>query len=127
MLYTPHLRLVHPTLPLVVLANKSGAVKAQTPYTQTLLWHHQTAHQGEVVAMNWSPTFRHLATAGTDHWVRIWDAASGTLLSAHLFAGTQHVLAWSPDGSTLAVTGSGQLAPVLWEWQKDRLTPEPGT
>ncbi len=54
----------------------------------------------------WSPDGRRIAGGARDHVLRIWDAATGTLLQE--FVGhTSYVqgVAWSPDGAKLATAG----------------------
>jgi WD40 repeat protein len=56
-----------------------------------------------------SPDSRSVATAGASNEVRIWDAATGK--ERHRWACPQFIsrIAFSPDGKTLAVGGSGMI------------------
>ncbi len=66
--------------------------------------------------MAWSPDGTHLATAGGDKTVRIWDPATGqttTTLTGHTRG--VNTVAWSPDGTHLATTGGLVGEPVrIW-------------
>src|SRR5262249_29581299 len=76
----------------------------------------------------YTPDGRHLATAGFDGTVRIWDVATGDpvcILRPGLSSCTS--VAFSPDGTCLAaVQGSGDYVAkdsgvvILWDWRADR-------
>jgi WD40 repeat protein len=69
----------------------------------------------------WSPDGRFLASGSSDDTVRVWDAASGTLLRT-LKGHTSGVnsVAWSPDGRTLA-SGSDDRTVRVWDAGTEQL------
>jgi WD40 repeat protein len=86
-----------------------------------------TGHCGQVTSVAFSPDGKLLACASEGHWsghemmsvkggeVQIWDVAARTLRAALAKSRTEKlVLAWSPDGSLLAVASSDN-AVRLWD------------
>lgn len=65
------------------------------------------AHRGGVLALEWSPRARTLATAGQDGTARMHDAEGNELARCPGMAGWVEHLAWSPDGKRFA-TASGK-------------------
>ena len=68
-----------------------------------------------VTAVAMQPGGPLMATAGDDHYIRVWDMEQGILL--HRLEGHAdwvRTLAFSPDGSTLASAGNDRTI-VLWE------------
>ncbi len=66
-------------------------------------------HHDEVNGLDFSPDGRLLASASTDHEVRVWDVSTLTCLT--VLAGhrrTSNGVAFSPDGRTLATVGALQ-------------------
>jgi tetratricopeptide (TPR) repeat protein len=72
-------------------------------------------HTGMVLSVAWSPDGKTLASGSGDHNVKLWEAATGKLLST-LQEHTDIVrsIAWSPDGKTLA-SGSDDKRVKLWD------------
>ena len=65
----------------------------------------------------WSPTGRHVATAGIYGPVRVWDVVRGTLVSehpAHGYHGGIEELTFSPDGRRLA-SAARDTTVLIWE------------
>ena len=72
-------------------------------------------HPGAALAVVWQPGGGRLASAGRDSTVRFWDPLSGNQVKTIAkpdWAGLT-ALAWSPDGSFLAVAGSGGELEIL--------------
>jgi WD40 repeat protein len=64
----------------------------------------------------WSPDGRFLATGGADHWVRLWDAATG--MQVHALGRHTDVVwsvAFSPDGKYVASAGRRDGLVHLWD------------
>ena len=63
----------------------------------------------------WHPDSKHLASAGMDFTIRIWDASTGSelaILKGH--ASGLNCLAYSPDGKRLA-SGSEDQTVKIWD------------
>lgn len=72
------------------------------------------ADQSELRAIAYSPNGRHIATAGADATIKLWDATTGALIGTligHLRAVT--AVTYSPDGKVLASVGDGSVK--LWD------------
>ncbi|MHC4399742.1 MAG: WD40 repeat domain-containing protein [Planctomycetota bacterium] len=69
-------------------------------------------HQGRVDAVVFSPDGSLVATAGQDYSTRLWSTRTGKLLGQWLHDwrfGTEHSVAFSPDGAILAVDVGGHV------------------
>jgi WD40 repeat protein len=63
----------------------------------------------------WSPDGARLASASSDERVRVWDAATGSLLfSCKGHEGQVWGVAWSPDGMQLASASEDKTVRVWW-------------
>ena len=78
------------------------------------LIHSLEGHRASVDGVAWSPDGKSIASASSDHTVRIWETVTGQLIRS--LEGYQHPVysvAWSPDGSWLC-SGSGDRTVCLW-------------
>jgi WD40 repeat protein/nucleoside phosphorylase len=82
----------------------------------TLLRRYDT-HSSWVLAVAWEPDGTHIASAGGDGTVRVWEAGTGQELATYYgqtrllnkvnIQTTIYTLAWSPEGLRIASGGSG--------------------
>ncbi len=79
-------------------------------------YHHERAWPTWLAA---SADGKHVATIASDERVRVFAARSGAQLKSFTPGGELRVIAFSPDGSLLAVDGP-DFAPRLWEWQQGK-------
>lgn len=74
-------------------------------------------HSAAVRAVAWSPDGTRIASASLDNTARIWDAATGQLITTLAGHGDWVLgVGWSPDG-TRVVTGSTDNSLRLWDAQ----------
>src|SRR6266581_147950 len=72
-------------------------------------------HSGWVWAVTWSPGGKHIASAGQDTTVQVWDAANGRHTNTYLgHTGFVHAVAWSPDGKRIASASDDKTVQV-WD------------
>lgn len=84
-------------------------------------------HEHSVAAIAFSPDGETLATGAHDGYLRIWDVATGKLRSIHSDDATRGIqgLAFSPDGSLVAVVGGSFGKEVtLWDIASGRIAHE---
>jgi WD40 repeat protein len=67
-------------------------------------------HQGMVTSLAFSPAGNILASSGYDLFVKFWDVTTGGLLGQISLADTPNFLAFSPDGTKLAVASNLQVS-----------------
>lgn len=98
-----------------------GPPKGRTPSSASPTLGHTHAiydiHASWVVALAWQPDGTHIASAGGDGTVRVWDAETGLYLltyRGHTWPLTRvnlqptiYTLAWSPEGLRIASAGDG--------------------
>jgi WD40 repeat protein len=65
-----------------------------------------------VTSLAFSPDGKILASSGYDLFIKFWDVASGRLLGQISMADTPNFLAFSPDGSKLAVASNLEVSLV---------------
>jgi small GTP-binding protein len=94
----------------IAIADETGSITLMDPHTGAAI--HSWKPYGNdppFVVVAWSPVARLVASFGHNGIVAIWHP-SGQLKAAHDFESSPHQrMAWSPDGSRLAVSRSGKL------------------
>ncbi len=74
-----------------------------------------TVQHSGATCVDWSPDGKHFASGGNDRSVRIWQAASGTLVATLTGHSDQvNALAWNGDGSQIA-TGGRDKTIRIWD------------
>jgi len=89
----------------------------QSAHRQLEILYRLEGHKKEIAFLAWSVDSKRLATCSNDHNVRIWDAASGKLLSVcerHEQPVTS--CSWLPDGKHLV---SGGLDKAMYMWDSE--------
>lgn len=86
----------------------------ETAQTETIL----EGHEGEVVALAFSPNGKRLASTGEDGVIHLWDTETGSCLKViQGLEGVARTLSWSADGARLAGSPVGNRA-VVWDVEK---------
>ncbi len=67
-------------------------------------------HDDGLRSLSWSPNGKHIASAGDDYLMKVWDIQTGATLFTYTGhaknrAGNIVCVAWSPDGNFLASAG----------------------
>ena len=70
-------------------------------------------HGGPVVAAEWSPDDRRIATASSDGFIRVWDAETAQPLTNPLPQPQANAVTWSSDGTQLI--SSGEPEALVWD------------
>lgn len=87
----------------VAIGTATGNVEVRRGRDGTLLFRRQL-HEGAVTALAWHPRAHRLAIAGEDGAIRILDLdSSGTTALTGTGGRGVELLAWSPDGTALAI------------------------
>ena len=77
-------------------------------------------HYGTITDLEFDPTGRLLASAGTDNTAKVWDPHSGAqVANVDTFLGAVETVDWSPDGTRLAMAGADG-ASVIWNVMSGR-------
>ena len=76
----------------------------------------------DVTALTWSPDNVYVAVGCRTGVVRIWNVAKGTVVVGPASPSTNRIssLAWSPDGTLLAIVRVGESAVILWDVREAR-------
>jgi WD40 repeat protein len=75
-------------------------------------------HIGNVAAVAWSPDSKHIASAGFDKTVQVWNAVTGKYTWIYCCLGWVNGITWSPDGRYVASANSNRTVQI-WESASD--------
>jgi WD40 repeat protein len=90
--------------PARTIAPPSHAAVATTP-VPSVLAHTLSGHQDWVQSVAFAPDSKWLASAGLDKTIKLWEAATGSLLGTLRQSSAVNAVAISPDGESLASAG----------------------
>jgi WD40 repeat protein len=102
---------------LCAQGDDQGVISVREKPPGGLLWSSQEREGGHgkaITTLAWSHDGRYLASGSVDTTVKVWDAATGTVLQT--YTGHQaevRALAWSPEDSRI-VSCARQESPHLW-------------
>lgn len=97
--------------------SRSGQIKIFQVADGALVRELKEPHSDTVLALDFSPDNQHLASCGSDRFVKVFNASTGDFVKS--FEGhTHHVLgvAWRADGRALASSGADSVVKV-WDFQ----------
>src|SRR5687767_1611722 len=91
-----------------VVATTAPAAVDTTPLLELVP---QTGHADEVTTLSFSPDGKVLATGSRDGTIKLWDTKTGVVSRTLIErSGAVRVVAFAPDGETLASTGGNDLS-----------------
>lgn len=115
-----------PAAKKLAIAGRDGCIRI-CECSETGVWTTKAtirAHADVVRKVVWSPDGLRLATAGSDHLVKIWDTGSWADLSEISgFQDAIHCLAFRPDGQRLAMAARNEPLKV-WDLAQQRFVAE---
>lgn len=94
-----------------LVACNSGSTPVSSPPQGKPLFTYN-GHSDFVFAVAWSPNGLHIASAGQDKTLQVWNAFSGSLESMYKHDNVVTAVAWSPDGAYIASGGDDHIVRV---------------
>jgi WD40 repeat protein len=74
------------------------------------------AHEGQLLALAFSPDSKRVVSSGYDPGIRVWDVKSRKLIRVLPHPGAANPMAFSPDGKLLAANGIGVITGAIGVW-----------
>ncbi len=99
---------LNPAHTLIARGEANGDLSVRPVLSESTSWRIQHAHSGAILALDWAPSGRHLASGGQDGIVRVWDTHTGISKNACAYPSAIRLLQWSPDGTSIALASSSQ-------------------